>query len=172
MRVLFVCTANICRSPYAEARALQAGLRQVAFASAGTLPLTGASMDDVMELELRSRGGQPPDTSRGLSQQLVGAADLILTMTGQQRSFVIDSYPRRLTNVLLLGQAARASLGLAAGLAGERFCQELWVNRGPEDCAVPDPIGQGPAAAHEVADQIDAYLTPLLNYWRAVENND
>ena len=36
MKVLFVCTANICRSPSAEALARAAGLPDVVFGSAGT----------------------------------------------------------------------------------------------------------------------------------------
>ena len=50
LRVLFVCTANICRSPFLEltARQLASGSTDVQFASAGTQGFTDHAMDEVM----------------------------------------------------------------------------------------------------------------------------
>ena len=52
LSVLFVCTANICRSPYMEiaGRAMLAPDAEVAFSSAGTLGFVDREMDRTMAM--------------------------------------------------------------------------------------------------------------------------
>ena len=58
MSVLFVCTANICRSAFAERWAghLLGGDTSVGVASAGTHGYVDAPMDPPMAEELQARG--------------------------------------------------------------------------------------------------------------------
>jgi protein-tyrosine phosphatase len=114
VRVLTVCTGNICRSPYAAAL-LRDGLewaRPGAFevASAGTHALVGRPMDPSSERLLAERGVKDPSfRARLLNPRLVAAQDLVLVMTAQHRELVLDEVP----------SAHRRTLGildLAAGL--------------------------------------------------------
>jgi protein-tyrosine phosphatase len=55
--VLFVCSGNICRSPYAEARARSAlDLDRFSVASAGTIATPGLAATDLMQEVGRERG--------------------------------------------------------------------------------------------------------------------
>ena len=87
LSVLFVCTANICRSPYMEllARHLaptETGLR---FSSAGTMGMREEPMDPTMAAQLVLRGASAEGfRSRRATGTLVEQADVVLT-GGQAR---------------------------------------------------------------------------------------
>jgi protein-tyrosine-phosphatase len=72
MAVLFVCTANIARSPYAERRATHllagAGSEGAVFASAGIPDVSARLMDREMTAQLSARGGTPTATSAARSR--------------------------------------------------------------------------------------------------------
>lgn len=66
LRVLFVCTANIARSPYGERRVVQLSHGEtLSVASAGIPGYPGRGMDQEMAAQLRTRGGEPTVTSAG-----------------------------------------------------------------------------------------------------------
>ena len=82
LRVLFVCTAKICRSPAAELIARQRiGEFQHLFRSAGFL-YDGREMADPMQTELARRGlaGSTDHRSHIVDPDTLAAADLVLTM--------------------------------------------------------------------------------------------
>lgn len=85
IRLLFVCSGNICRSPAAEAlaRALapEFGLA-VEVGSAGTLRIEGQPANPYMtKVGLREYGiDLRAHRSRGLTRELIDRADLVLTM--------------------------------------------------------------------------------------------
>jgi protein-tyrosine phosphatase len=86
-KVLFVCTANICRSPMAQeifnALAEDAGLPFRA-ESAGTAALEGAPMAEKSVAVLEEAGIYPePHHARQVSEAMVGEAELVLAMTPQ-----------------------------------------------------------------------------------------
>lgn len=158
-----VCTANISRSPMGVAllrHHLGARFGEAAatirVASAGTSALVGEPTDRVIAEVLRTLGRPVPAPvpARQLDPQLVGAADLVLTMTRDQRSHVITTVPpvqRRVFTVLELARIARrlgedrrlpASAAPAAGLRSLVSAAPAW--RGPT--APRDP------ASDEVAD--------------------
>jgi protein-tyrosine phosphatase len=84
-RVLVVCEGNICRSPLACAM-LAKGLPAIHFSSAGTHALVGEGADPYMIEVARERGvSLDGHIATALSEDLVRAADLILTMTKRQR---------------------------------------------------------------------------------------
>jgi protein-tyrosine-phosphatase len=82
-KVLFVCTANICRSPMAQelfnALAENAGLPFRA-ESAGTAALEGTPMADKSVAVLEEAGIHH---ARQVSEAMVGEAELVLAMTPQ-----------------------------------------------------------------------------------------
>ena len=64
LQVLFVCTANISRSPYLELRARSlAGDAPVDFASAGVHARDGTLIDPAMAVELAAAAASRPTTS-------------------------------------------------------------------------------------------------------------
>ena len=116
-RILFVCTANICRSPMAEyllrmvltEKAGQATGFQLR--SAGTHGYDGAEMDPPAAEQLRRLGGQPCGfRSRMLTTRHCEEAELILTATREQRSLLLTREPRALRRTFTLLEFAQASV--------------------------------------------------------------
>src|SRR5690606_2716456 len=95
VQVLVVCTANIARSPLAEAMLAREFGPDVTVTSAGTRAREGfeAAPESVQLGEQRGldlRGHR----SRPVAPQLVAGADLILTMSERQRDAVAPLAPR------------------------------------------------------------------------------
>src|SRR4051794_10178302 len=102
VRLLFVCTANICRSPMAagpprlrlRAAALSAE-EDIRGSSAGTHGHEGADMDPEAAAVLRSLGGRTMGFSaRTVTVPLLATADLVLTAERRHRAAAAALYPR------------------------------------------------------------------------------
>ena len=91
-RVLFVCTANICRSAYADVVARAVGVPGVVFASAGTHGWQGAPLDPPMAALVRA-GDPAAHASRRLTRDIAEGADLILAMGQDHRRFILEEFP-------------------------------------------------------------------------------
>jgi protein-tyrosine phosphatase len=145
MRVLFVCSGNICRSPLG-AQVLEARLTPGASAavgsgapsgfgaasgfvveSAGTIADDGAAMDDTAAAQSRRLGGDPSaHRSRYLTAEIVEGADLVLTAERSHRAAVATLAPRASRRAFTIKQFARVLDGLEAGdLADVRSPQDL-----------------------------------------------
>ena len=165
MKVLFVCTANICRSAYAEvvARQLAGPGSALAFDSAGILAADGQPMDPPMAAEAERRGADPrAHRSKRLTLGLVDNADLILTAETVHRSRILEDRPLAMRKAFTLGQFAR---GLRAshddpGGVLERVRARA-ATSGPDD-DVDDPYGRGHGKAQLVALEIEALLRLVL----------
>lgn len=116
IRILTVCTGNICRSPLAE-QLLAARLADadVACESAGTAALVGQPMDGRAADYSRAHGGDP---SRHRAAQLtpdrVREADLVLAATRAHRRAVVETLPRATQYAFTLREFARLLGGLDA----------------------------------------------------------
>jgi protein-tyrosine phosphatase len=94
-RILIVCTGNICRSPLAEQllrlEVAKAGLAsRVIFESAGTRAEVGNSTNPDALRSASTRGIDPFDVvARQLTQDMITAADLVLTATTEHRGDVV-----------------------------------------------------------------------------------
>ncbi len=166
LRLLFVCTANICRSAYAEVRAQQllGGASGIEVSSAGTHGWIDQPMDAPMAAELRERGADPTSfRSRRLTQDVVRAADVILTMEKRHRDFILDEWPAAFKRTFTLQQFADL-----AGTTGTGDLRTLIVDaprlRRAADAAgdVPDPYGRGSQVAASVAQHLDGALHRIL----------
>ncbi|MGI6359370.1 MAG: low molecular weight protein arginine phosphatase [Bacillota bacterium] len=99
MRILFICTGNTCRSSMAVAlfkRILEEkGLScQVEVRSAGVAAEAGAPASRLAQEALREVDIDLSDhRAMRINEQLIGWADLILTMTRRQREAVIAAFP-------------------------------------------------------------------------------
>ncbi len=167
LSVLFVCTANICRSPYMEitARHLAGADAAVEFSSAGTHGFREYAMDTVMAGTLAERG---LNADAFLSQPLTGAliedADLVLTAEATHRAFILDDHAAAFRKVFTLGQVAEVLRNSPVGLTGENLLRALGERRGATEprLDVRDPYGRGPKAAEEAAEQIDELLRVVV----------
>jgi len=136
VKVLFVCTANICRSPSAEALAGAAGPADIEFTSAGTHARDGEPINPDMVAVL------PPDLdtsafrSRRLTTALLEDADLVITMEAAHRTFVLDDHPAMFRKVFTLGQLAKAVEQAPEGLDREALLAHLGATH-PEAASAP-----------------------------------
>lgn len=117
VRVLMVCTGNICRSPLAEVLLRERlGSLPVRVRSAGTRALIGESMPRPAQDLAVAYGAPAQDAAdhraRWLDEQIAGDADLVLAMAREHRSGVVELVPRMLRKTLTLREFARLSAGL------------------------------------------------------------
>lgn len=167
--MLFVCTANISRSPYAERRAayLAAGgpADGLRIASAGVPGFPGNPMDPAMLRELEARGGDARGhLSRSVTEEVLEAADVVITVEFAHRMRITELWPRQAPKVFGLRQLADAlgrRDGAAPGLAA--LDSALGVAR-PDSLTwdVADPYKRGATAARRCADEIDEALAVIV----------
>jgi protein-tyrosine phosphatase len=185
MRLLFVCTGNLCRSPVAGGLALawareslqgSPELALVEVLSAGTEAAAGRSMDASSAVALRQLGGDPEEfVSRQVTPDLLEGADLVLTMTRDQRREVLRMAPRGLRRTFTLTEAAdllaRADLrGLRtmplaarARELGRRLDAARAFRMTADVDDLTDPVGRGPEVHEATARGIATALRPLAD---------
>ncbi len=160
LRILVICTGNICRSPLAE-RLLQQRLHgRAVVASAGVRGLPSQPMDPSAAAQLQRLGGDPTGfLSHRLVDGDVATADLVITMTRAHRSAVLALEPRALRRTFTLRELAHLleqdgarfdPSSTITRLASERSGAPL------DDYDIADPIGGSEQLHAEVADQIAA----------------
>jgi protein-tyrosine-phosphatase len=166
LRILFVCTANICRSPAAELLARRAfpDETDLVFSSAGTHGSDGGRVNPAIVGALPAGLDSSALRSRGLTTALLEDADLVLTMEAAQRTFVLDEHPRLFRKVYTLGQLAQALDGSPEGLDRDALLAHVAATRGHADPAldVPDPYRRGPEAAAGCVARLDELLRTVL----------
>ncbi len=168
--VLFVCTANICRSAYADVLTAEQDVPGLSVSSAGTHGWVDHPMDDHMAAELASRGADPTGfRSRRLTTAMLDEADLVLTATAAHRTFVLQERPIAVRKTFTLGQLATAIATLSPEVVGTDMLREARRARATAAASddVRDPYGRGAAAAAEAADHIDSLLVRILPRLRA-----
>ena len=167
LRVLFVCTANICRSPFMEltARHLAGPDAHVVFTSAGTHGFREHPMDAVMAATLEPRGVTSEGfLSRPLTSAMINDADLVLTAEATHRTFILDDHPSAFRKIFTLGQFAEVVGQLPGAVTGRAVLEVAGHRRGGATARldVGDPYGRGPEAAETSAKRIDALLRVVV----------
>jgi len=184
---LFVCTGNVCRSPFAEIltrhllaeRLGEGGAAEFTVRSAGTLAVIGAGIDDLTRAELAPWGldGAAADgvVAHQLDARAARSADLILTAARRHRSLVVELAPTALPKTFCVREFARILGGADTGelpndpieraeamvrLAGRT--RGLLSYASEESDAVIDPIGGPPALHHRAAGQITDAVVDLI----------
>ncbi|MEV4659542.1 low molecular weight phosphatase family protein [Micromonospora sp. NPDC049301] len=173
-RVLFVCHANLCRSPMAEylARRLLAD-RPVTVASAGTDAMDGLTMHPYA-MEIAAEGGADPAAfrSRGLRPEFLADATLVLTATRRQRSVCTALAPAALHRTFTLRQFGRLAAAaepqtepgddsLRAAIAAAAHARGRLQPAAPDADDLRDPIGGTAADFRRCAEEIERSLRPL-----------
>jgi protein-tyrosine phosphatase len=185
-RVLFVCTANICRSPIAEQlmrhdleiRLGKPSAEGWVVESAGTHAIVGAPIHESARRALAERGVVAPETSaRQVLPEDIQSSHLILTSTRTQRTAVATALPSAVRRVFTLRQfarlcaAGRRETGVEHTLSGHELLELAAIGRtrvqpvsATED-AIADPIGKDRdafrACAALTAMCLEAILSPL-----------
>lgn len=175
LRVLVVCTGNICRSPAVE-RLLAAGLGAafrgqgggglppaIEVASAGAGALVGAPMTDEMaELVVAHGGAVTGFAARQLTEAMVSSADVVLTATRRHRATVVELVPGAGRRSFTLREFARLAATVespdlpgAGSTTADRLAALVALAtarrgsvraRHTTDDDVDDPYGRGAAA--------------------------
>ncbi len=107
MRILFICSGNICRSPmaaeYARHRAAQVGLSHHLVDSAGTLGIEGAPASGEAVTVLHEHGlDLSSHRSRGLRRSDLTASDMVLVMEHRHLEELEDRFTERVGETYLL----------------------------------------------------------------------
>jgi len=110
--VLFVCTGNICRSPFAEALLKnlldQEGLEGIRADSAGLLALPGRFTTPLAQRVAAEFGVDLSESqAKSLSQDLVAWSDLVLVMEKSHEEALLSAFPETAGKILLLRHFAR-----------------------------------------------------------------
>ncbi len=149
MRVLYVCTANICRSPAAAALLREADLPGVEVVSAGTHAAVGSPACSVVR-ELSGHESQP------LTPALIEPADLVLTAAREHRTAVIDMHPAARSRTFTIRQAGRlAQWLLDAGMVDAALHGGDFADGDPRRLAAALPTA-AQARARWVVEELDA----------------
>ncbi len=167
IRLLTVCTGNICRSPYAHLR-LGHALEQVRpgvfdVMSAGTHALVGNPVDPGSAHILTGHGiGHDDFAARQVTEQMLRDIDIVLPLEAGHRKLVLRDSPRHLKRTYTLKEFARL---LDAADAREPWTQRLAGLATPEErwAALPSHLARerGLSRVAEGTDDIaDPYRQP------------
>jgi protein-tyrosine-phosphatase len=169
--VLFVCTANICRSPYMElaGRAMLGPDSSLRLSSAGTLGFVDKPMDTTMATAFDHSPEVTPEQieafrSRRLTAEHLAAADLVLTAESEHRQFILGEQPAAFRKVFSLGQFAAGVQRVEPTLSGLALVHTVASTSGVAQVRadVADPYRRGRRAAAAAAAQIDELLAIVM----------
>ncbi|MGW4580746.1 arsenate reductase/protein-tyrosine-phosphatase family protein [Rhodococcus aetherivorans] len=167
MHILFVCSGNVCRSVIAErltrAYACESGWAELTAESAGTRALVGYPVEPRAAAVIAGLGADASDfRARRVTATMVEGADLVLTMSEEQRDRVAGLTAGAAAKSFTLTEAHRI-----ATVTGAETIARLDACRDPSGAArtpnIPDPIGLSEQAFVETGDLIAAALFPLLD---------
>jgi protein-tyrosine phosphatase len=188
-RILFVCTANICRSPMAErwtagflAEQLGDANGRFEVGSAGVQARDGSPMAEYAASTLTSRGIDPSGfRSRALREEHLRGPDLVLVASRRHRAKAAALDPRMLRRCFTIrefGRLAEATEPVFDDDAGaadrlRTLVREAAGMRGlvpppehPEDYDLADPIGGTPG---QFAACLDTIVAALEGPWRRLK---
>jgi protein-tyrosine phosphatase len=187
-RLLFVCTGNICRSPFAEilTRHLLVGrlggrdASAFEVSSAGVQAVVGSGMHPMTRSELSPwlLDGLAAEhfVARQLCSAMIGEVDLVLGLNTRHRSAVIEREPAALASCFSIREYARLAAEVdPSALPDEPVARAhtlidlVRTRRGlapptlPDADRVPDPMGGGQAEHHKAAVLISDAVNAIVD---------
>lgn len=174
LRILTVCTGNICRSPFA-AKLLAAKLDRTQFkvASAGTSAMLGDPMQETMQRIATDMGirGNDEHRARALTQGVVSQADLILCMEREHRSEAAKLQPSAARRAFTLREFAH----IVSSINDDQLQQLLFLNSDSPTAAIDAVMrmrGVVPRLSPERLDLQDPYGRSRQMYARSAAHID
>jgi protein-tyrosine phosphatase len=182
-RMLVVCTANLCRSPVAEAllarrlaEVVDIDGREWIVSSAGTGGYGGPADPDTaaaaatLGLEMKWRAPHQ------LTKADLDAADLVVTMSREHLQFIVVSDPSAWSRTFTLRELVRRTVhGVQPRSGFDEWLNEIGSGRTASDMLKPsrdddvtDPYRQGRAANIAMVNQLDQLTKDLVTWgpWR------
>jgi protein-tyrosine phosphatase len=176
--MLFVCHANLCRSPLAERLARRAfddafgpAAAGIGTASAGIRAFDGSPMHQGSATVLGECGVDPAGfVSRTVSSVLLRQADLVLTATREQRSACLMMEPAAVRRAFTLRQFARFAGAVApirSGSVPERM-RSLVADVNASRHLVPGAVGDADDLPDPVDQPIEAFRACAEDVWQSL----
>lgn len=179
LRVLLVCTGNICRSPIAHGLLADRSTRlldgAIEVRSAGTWGRTGSPATSEAVIAAGDLGIDiTGHRSSGFTADLARWADLVVTMTTEQADEVHEVAPEAASKTFTLKELVRVldALPLAGGEPTreallERVAQAQKIRSAgtvppPADEDVADPLGLASSFYRAVADELAGLIDELV----------
>lgn len=172
MKILFVCTGNLCRSPTAEVLLKSAldrlGCEGIEAASVGTWAYPGSPATPEAVDTMRRRGIDLSEhRSRPVEQAELSATDLIVVMTSVHEREIRMLAPDVMDKVVLLKELPEFDLRdlPSSGTRGERLGALLALPRPERRRAldVDDPMGLPSGAYERCAGELSAGIEVLAD---------
>jgi protein-tyrosine phosphatase len=165
MKIVFVCTGNICRSPMGEAmlrhELAARGCDGVEVTSCGTWASTPQAATQHAVGVLHGRGiDLSTHRSRALDASELAGADLVLAMTSVHVREIGEAVPSVLPKVRLMKELAELDLRPGAGLDALLAATRPAPRRSLD---VDDPMGLLPRSYERVATEIEAGVKVLAD---------
>lgn len=146
IHILYVCSANMCRSPMAEAhlKSIIKDIENVKVRSAGTIAVSGMPMSIGAGAILEEENIEPHHQSAHVAKPILDWADIIFVMEEEHKNFLIELSPESKEEIVFLGN----------------FKDK---NR-PEE--IEDPIGKGIEVYREIFREIESANKRVKAYIR------
>lgn len=168
-RVLFVCTANICRSPTAELLArTNFGEDRNVFRSAGFLDADNTVPSELVRVLRDRRIDATAHRSYRIDGASIDAADIVLAMESSHVQKITAIRPEALDKALPLKEAATAMAALPPGLVAlDDLLDHVNRHRDPRSYLgstwdVADPYGRRIKAYRRAVDEIEQLVAEVI----------
>ncbi len=163
MKIVFVCTGNICRSPMGEAmlrhELAARGCDGIEVSSCGTWGVADQPATPHAVTTLGARGiDLETHRARALDAAEIAAADLVIAMTSVHVDEIAQMVPAALPKVRLAKELAELDVRPGAGLAALLVAPRPAARRSLD---VDDPMGLLPPSYERAATEIEAGVKAL-----------
>lgn len=158
--VLFFCTANICRSAFAEQ--LFRDRLGTPVSSAGIHALVGHDMDPMMKAELTRRGlAVRPHRAQQLTGRMLAQATLAITFERAHLAWALSESPAASSNTVLIGQLTRYLEGLDAPQSWSQIAAGATRLQVQSEDVLDDPYGRGAGRIEGATERVERVVELL-----------